>query len=665
MKSIKLKIVVSLVVLLLLVCTGLEWISYSNASNALLSQAEEAFTQLAAESARTVESSIEGQFNALGAVAANNAVSDVNAEWNEKLAILNEEVVRSGHIRMGIANLKGDMRSNDGSVINIADMPYFKKAVSGENHVSDPATSKVDKSLIIAYAVPIKHEGSIVGALVATRDGSSLSSITNKITFGKSGNAFMINKSGVTVAHSNIDLVLQMDNDFENVKTDPKLQSLVELEKQMVEGKTGVGEYEYGGIVKYLGYAPVNGTEWSIAVAAPKNELIGGLDSLKTSMLVAAIVFLLISAAAGYIIAAYIAKPLSLLTDHLKNLEKGDFTQQVPAKCIKLKDEVGILARSLETTQESIREVIRGVVGEAANVNTAVMLTGKYMSELNSQIEEVSATTEELSAGMEETAASTEEMNATSAEIDAAVESIASKAQDGAASAGEISIRANRLRESFIESQTSALKIFIEVKEKLEHALEESKSVDKINDLAAAILQITSQTNLLALNAAIEAARAGEAGRGFAVVADEIRKLAEDSKNTVNQIQEITKLVTLSVENLSVSSNSLLQFMNTDVDRDYKDMLEATEEYRNDAETVDSLVTDFSATSEQLAASIQNMVKAIGEITATASDGASGTSNIAQKTIAVSEMAGEVIKQADISKRSADQLMELVRNFKI
>lgn len=665
MKSIKIKIVVYVAALLIAVCVGYAGISYYTASNALIAQVAETLPQLANEAAQSVGSSIDGQLDTLEAVAMNQVISDTSIPWVQKLPLLEAEVKRSGHMSMGYIDLNGDMRSTNGSSTNDAEMSYFKKAIAGEKNVSDPIVSKIDKSIIIVYAVPVKQEGNIIGALIAVRDGSSLSDTTNKITFGKSGAAFMINKSGVTIAHKNKDLVLSMDNDFENVKKDPKLESLVKLEKQMTEGKSGVGEYEYDGIVKYLGFAPVKGTDWSIAIAAPKSEVLSGLGTLKVFMFTAAFIFLLVGAAAAYIIALLISRPIILVTNHLEKIAAGDFTQKVPEKSIRLQDEIGMLAKSLDITQETIRNVIKGVVEEAGNVNNAVIMTGKYISGLNSQIEDVSATTEELSAGMEETAASAEEMNATSVEIDRAVESIAAQAQDGASTAGEISTRAKNLKKSFMESQNSAYNIFIEVKDKLESALEESKAVDKINELADSILQITSQTNLLALNAAIEAARAGEAGRGFAVVADEIRKLAEDSKNTVNQIQEITRIVTVSVENLAVSSNSLLTFMSTDVDRDYKAMLEATDHYNNDAYTVDNLVGDFSATSEELAASIQNMVRAICEITSATNEGASGTSDIAQKTNAVVEMAGEVIKQAEISEHSANRLLELVVNFKV
>lgn len=287
------------------------------------------------------------------------------------------------------------------------------------------------------------------------------------------------------------------------------------------------------------------------------------------------------------------------------------------------------------------------------------------MKEFNQHIEDVSATTEELSAGMEETAASTQEMNAVSIEIDNAVESIASKAQEGAVSAGNISRKANDLTENFLASQRNALKVFLDAKQKLEKALEESKAVEQINTLTDAILQVTSQTNLLALNAAIEAARAGEAGRGFAVVADEIRKLAQDSQDTATQIQSITRNVIQSVENLSNSSNRLLSFMATDVDSDYKTMLKATDEYKNDTRLFDSLTSDFSVAAEELSTSMSNMIKAINEITCAANEGANGTANIAQKAGAIVEMSNDVIKQVGACQNSEDKLTRSVAKFKL
>ncbi|MCX8008064.1 MAG: methyl-accepting chemotaxis protein, partial [Coriobacteriia bacterium] len=180
------------------------------------------------------------------------------------------------------------------------------------------------------------------------------------------------------------------------------------------------------------------------------------------------------------------------------------------------------------------------------------------------------------------------------------------------------------LKESAVVSQSAAHDIRNAIDKDMRGAIEQSKAVEQINILTESILQITSQTNLLALNAAIEAARAGEAGKGFAVVAEEIRKLAEDSKNTVNQIQSVTQLVVSSVESLKRNSEKALNFIDTTVVGDYKTMVGIGEQYYKDAESVQDLVSDFSATAEELLASIQSMGKAINEVTISNNEGAQG-----------------------------------------
>ncbi|MDF2672577.1 MAG: methyl-accepting chemotaxis protein [Clostridiales bacterium] len=665
MKSLKTKMMIYLGSLLLLVCAGFGVISYITSSNALIANVQESLPQLANQTAMVVESRVEGQLDILEALANETEIKDVSLEWESKLDILQDQISKRDHMSMGIADINGRLVSTDGKILDVKNEDYFKKAISGQRIMTDPIINTEDGSVVMKYAVPIKDNNQIVGALIAVTDGYSLCNLINDITFGKTGKAFMINKEGTTIAHTNKDLVKQMDNDFESVKKDPKLQSLVNLEKQMAEGKSGVGEYEYNGVVKYLGFAPIANTEWSVAIAAPKAEVLSGLKVLASSILTAALLFLLLSLVGGLIIASLISKPITIIAEHLKVISTGDFSNELSTKLINLKDELGILARSTDVMQKSIREVVKGVIAESTSVGEAVNAATKSIFELNGDIEDVSATTEELSAGMEETAASAEEMNATSSEIEKAVQSIAAKAQEGAASAADINKKATEFTEKFLLSQQSASTIFLEVKEKLEKALIESKAVEQINTLAVSILQITSQTNLLALNAAIEAARAGEAGKGFAVVADEIRKLADDSKNTVTQIQNITEKVILSVDNLSTSSNSLLTFMAKDVNRDYMTMLTVTEEYKKDAIMIDGLVTDFSATSEELAASMGNMLTAINEITSATNEGAVGTNSIAEKTGVVTKKADDVMGQTSISKESSDKLRQMVEKFKI
>ena len=200
-------------------------------------------------------------------------------------------------------------------------------------------------------------------------------------------------------------------------------------------------------------------------------------------------------------------------------------------------------------------------------------------------------------------------------------------------------------------------------KNDLQSAIEQSKAVNQINELSEAILAITSQTNLLALNAAIEAARAGEAGKGFAVVAEEIRKLAENSKDTVTKIQDITKVI-LAPSNLSSSSGEIMEFIDKKVLSDYDQLVAISETYGKNSISINDMITDFSATSEELLASMQNMVKAIEEIAQSANDGAQGATSIAQESAEIAQMSNDVIKLSESAKESSDVLIKSIK-FKI
>lgn len=364
-------------------------------------------------------------------------------------------------------------------------------------------------------------------------------------------------------------------------------------------------------------------------------------------------------------IALPITKSLKFTSKYLEVLSTGDFSNEIPPAFSKNKDEVGVMLRAVDKMQKSIREVIDSVVKESANIETMVHNVGNNVSQLNNQIEEVSTTTEELSAGMEETAASVEEMNLKASDIEITIENIASKAEESAVSSDKISKRANEIKSNAVLSQKSADEVYLQTNKNLREALEKSKSVEQIKALSEAILQITSQTNFLALNAAIEASRAGEAGKGFAVVADQIRKLAEDSKNTVTEIQNVTQVVLESVENLALSSREILEFVDKQVRNDYQSMVETGEKYNEDATDIYNLSMDFSSATKQFKELMDNMLRQIDGITTSTNEGADGTSNIASKTINIVEKVSHIDNQTVLIKESVDSLSELVAKFKI
>lgn len=358
-----------------------------------------------------------------------------------------------------------------------------------------------------------------------------------------------------------------------------------------------------------------------------------------------------------------IIRPLKKCISSIGVMEQGDFSQAMGTALLKRRDDFGKLAASLESMRNEMSGLIGEVKSQATEITRMVQEIDDNIQALDEEIENVSATTEELAAGMEETAASSEEINAMSHEIESAAKSIATRSQDGATEADDIRDRAVGIKKTTTENDKRTKAIHAEINEGLTKALEDIKVVDQIGVLAESIMEITGQTNLLALNASIEAARAGEAGKGFAVVADEIRVLAEQSKAAVVHIQDVTKNVVESVTNLADGAKKLLEFVGTDVVDSFAGFSDMADSYSNDAGKIDGLVTDFSASSEQLLASINGVMDAIGEVSKAATEGATGTNDIAEKTGVVVEKAAEIKEKAEAAHHAADKLQQNVEHF--
>ncbi|MGN0350080.1 MAG: methyl-accepting chemotaxis protein [Roseburia sp.] len=416
------------------------------------------------------------------------------------------------------------------------------------------------------------------------------------------------------------------------------------------------------GVISFLAAKAAMADIASVAIAtgdaaAIEAQAKDGLMQLMICIVVCLIVICVI----GVLITRDIIHWINVASKYAMKLAEGDVSKKVPEKLVSRKDSIGDLGRSFSTIQENMAGLLGTIKKEAALLEEIVRNAEYSMEYINLDIEGVSEATKSLASGMEITATSSQEVTMTAEEIETVAKNIAVHAQEGAERVVQIHERANKAMAKTYETRENVRNVHQEISETLNQALKDAEVVSQIEVLAEAIREITSQTNLLSLNASIEAARAGEAGKGFAVVADEIRALAEQSESTVDHIQEVTESVTGAVKNLAEDAKRLLEFVKTDVTESFDFFEQTASFYNEDAEYVDGLVTDFSATSEELLASLDDVLQSINNVSLASNEGAAGTTDIADKIQAVSSHAIEV---ADIVKKAGESSCSLDKNVK-
>ncbi len=372
---------------------------------------------------------------------------------------------------------------------------------------------------------------------------------------------------------------------------------------------------------------------------------------------------LLLVAAVSIIISRDITVSLKKISKYIEIIADGNLAQPISTDYLNRKDDFGILAQELENMRTTTQNLIGSVKHEAENINDIVVEINSNIEALNDEVQDVSATTEELAASMEETAAASEEINAVSHEMQNAANNISVRAKEGVENAEEIRIKAQDAKDNAVTHRAKVLDVETQIRGSLRRALEEAKVIEEIGVLAEAIMNITGQTNLLALNAAIEAARAGDAGKGFAVVADEIRSLAEQSKDTVVNIQSVTENVQNAVNNLTIDSNRLLDFVETEVTESFDMFEEMAVSYSEDAFVINSLVTDFSESADGLLHSTTDILESINGISIATSDSAIGTTNIAEKAVSVAAKSINVSENISEAGKTAESLKVNVGKF--
>ena len=357
------------------------------------------------------------------------------------------------------------------------------------------------------------------------------------------------------------------------------------------------------------------------------------IASVIVILLVTAVLVLII---ANRIIVMPIQKIAKVINGKIEDIHnnKGSLTERVP---VQTKDEIATLAAGVNEFLDILQDVIGGVMSCSDEINRQQMHVNEVVEETNQNAGDTSATMEELAASMEEVSATVGYVSENTREAGASVEEVVSQAVSGTKFAEEIRNRAEELRKLAQNSRATADGMIKEFDVSLNASIEDSRQIEKIGNLTADILSIASKTNLLALNASIEAARAGEAGKGFAVVADEIRMLADSSKQTAGNIQQISAGVVAAVMTLAENAGSLVKFINERVMPDYEILERTGEQYLNDSITVDRMMGEMRESMENIGGMMRTVAESNENIASNVRESAQGVGGVVDNTAALAE----------------------------
>lgn len=419
----------------------------------------------------------------------------------------------------------------------------------------------------------------------------------------------------------------------------------------------GFTEYEYKGAMKYAAYNILSDNS-ILVVTADEDQVLSFHNDVAQLVIQIIIINLIVFTIAGFLFSfILITKPIGSLTKIVSNTADFNFTKTTGnERLVKRKDEIGAMAKAISQMRSNMRNIVNELRISNDTLAHHMNAVAESSTDINDMCADNSSTTEELAAGMQETSAAAETINGNIQSVQSESDDIQKLTRQGDDLSDAIMKRAEELYNSTVTSSENARNMYTSVKEKTDKAIEDSKAVSKINELTDAIMSISSQTSLLALNANIEAARAGEAGRGFAVVATEIGTLANQTADTVTNINAIVIEVNEVVSRMADTLTESMTFLENVVIKDYEQFEDVSVQYKEDATTVKSSMADIEHSIRTLTTAIDSVADSLLGITNTVTEATVGVTEIAGKTSDV------VAKTSDNTAR-IDDCMESVKTL--
>jgi methyl-accepting chemotaxis protein len=659
------RIALLVAILILVVSIGLGFTSLKFSSKVIEEQTRKALLNLAEEGVKHIEAVIDKDLNTLQELA--NRARTQTMDWEVQRESLRSDVERLGYLDMAVVTPDGMAHYMlSGETADLGDRDYIKKAFQGEANISNVLISRVTNKPVIMYAAPIQENNKVIGVLVGRQDGTVLNKITDEMGFGENGYAYVMGVDGTLYAHPDKENVINQRNVLGDIEINGDFKNWGLALEELGIGNKGTVHYEMLGFERYMGVAPMPSTGWIVGIGAYEEDVLGGLNKLRSIIMIGSIAFMTFGILVAMYLGKSISKPiveLSKIIERISNYDISIDENTGAMKYLKRKDEIGVISNSLLTMNKNLLNLIQNISDSSQQVASSSEELTATSQQSSMAAEEVARAIEEIAKGASDQAKDTEEGALYIEELGNQISKNQKDIENLYNNAEEINV----LKDEGVETIKDLVKKTEisnqSVKEISKVILNANESAKKIESASLMIKNIAEQTNLLALNAAIEAARAGESGRGFSVVAEEIRKLAEESNNFTEEIVKIIKELTdktiyavetmKEVDDITYSQAQGVELTNVKF-----------EGIANSIENMKELIESIHQSGGKMEVKKDEIISVIQNLSAISQENAAGTEEASASVEEQTSSIEEVANASEALAQLADGMQGIVSRFK-